>query len=414
MSNNNLSSIDISNLSINGGDNPSCNLSFNNFKSINDIIFSSSKLAQLNLSFNSLATLTDQEWTTLNSKMIAGAVADIIVQGTSNFSNLLAGDTITVYQNSFFENFQVVISYNDDSLFYLSQEDNVICYNEATSDIETVVVPAGKIVIEFYSNGNLISKTNNPGVDEVLIDSLSSKECFAKIKSPKVLGYSEGKEIKDFSQDGDIKIVLNLPDINHLPNKEDVLSSTNGATFYYYLTGKDEINSSEFSITKNGTYNYNAYVYFDEIKGEITNFSVARRDMSGIVLGIVIIIIIFVVCSAIYFLSKWIRDGAVVAPLSEKELFKVKRKRSYLSDLDASNKKDDLLSVGTNKEVGSYYNENQRDDDNSSYNFDHIRYDKYSEDEFSLDDENSNLDNRDFNTEEDLKLEDDFDEERDD
>ena len=122
--------------------------------------------------------------------------------------------------------------------------------------------------------------------------------------------------------------------------------------------------------------------------------------MSGVILGIVIVVIIFVVCAAIYFIGKWIRDGAEVAPLSEKELFKVNRKRGYLTELNKGNKTDALNNLNTEgKEVTSVYNQNQQDENQVNYNFDYIKYDKYNEEDeqeiendSDIDDEDSNLD----------------------
>ena len=57
--------------------------------------------------------------------------------------------------------------------------------------------------------------------------------------------------------------------------------------------------------------------------------------MTGIIIGILIVVAIFVVCGAIYFIGRWIREGAVVAPLSEKEILRLKRsreKKGYLVD----------------------------------------------------------------------------------
>ena len=131
--------------------------------------------------------------------------------------------------------------------------------------------------------------------------------------------------------------------------------------------------------------------------------------MSGIVLGIVIIVIIFVVCAAMYFIGKWIRNGAEVAPLSEKELFKVNRKRGYLTQLNKENRSEELKNLNVEgKEITSVYNQNQQEENESNLTYNYIRDDNYYEDEDTTEKENYNDD---IDEDKDLDLEDeDFDE----
>lgn len=408
LSHNNLTEIDLTNLS-NHGDEIKCNLSYNNFNSAEDIICPNNKLSELNLSFNSLPKLSNEEWSLLNNKMVVGKIADVVVQVSNGFNNLTAGDEITIYKNNFFNNFQVVISYSSSSKFYNPLSNNEICYNNSAEDIETVIVPAGKVIIEFYSDGQLITLDNFPSVDKDIVNNLTSKEYSIKLKSPTVTAFHEGKEVKNLSQDGDIKVILNLPEINNIPNKQDILDSVNGANIFYYLEGKEPEKEVEFNVTKNGSYNYVAYVSFDDIVGEKFSFNIKRTDMSGIVLGIVIIVIIFVVCAAMYFIGKWIRNGAEVAPLSEKELFKVNRKRGYLTQLNKENRSEELKNLNVEgKEITSVYNQNQQEENESNLTYNYIRDDNYYEDEDTTEKENYNDD---IDEDKDLDLEDeDFDE----
>lgn len=403
LSGNKLTKVDISNLKEVSSQKPKCDLSNNQIKKIEDISFPADKLQQLNLSFNNLSVLTNEEWESLNSNMVSGVVADIIIQGVQDFNNITAGDKITIYQNNILPDLQMVVSYNSSSSFYNQNANNEICQNLMLEDIETVVVPAGKIKIDFYSDGYLVNKSNFPYADDQIINVLTSREYDVKLKSPVVTGYHDGNVLQELSEDGDIKVVLTLNDIENLPNKEDVLSSAKIS--FYMENAKEPTEGNEFNITENGTYTYYAFCTFDGIKGNEVEFKVKRSDMSGVILGIVIIVIIFVVCAAIYFIGKWIRDGAVIAPLTEKEILKVNRRRKTPLNFEREDRKSQLEGLNNSrKENSSYYNEDSIEENlnNYDYNFGERNYD--SDDEKYLDasneDDNDEYDEYDDNDEE--------------
>ncbi len=394
LSGNRLTKVDISNLKEYNGQKPTCDLSNNQIKKIDDIVFPATKLQQLNLCFNNLSVLTNEEWASLNSNMVSGVVADIIIQGVQNFNNVSAGDKITIYQNNILPDLRMIVSYNSSSSFYNQNGDNEICKSEALEDIETVVIPAGKIKVEFYSEGYLVNKTNFSYLDEQIINVLSSSEYDVKLKAPIITGYHDGKVLEKLTEDGDIKVVLSLSDVENLPNKEDVLSSAKIS--YNTKNSSNSVDATEINVTENGTYTFLAFCNFDGIKGNEVEFSVKRSDMSGVILGIVIIVIIFVVCAAIYFLGKWIRDGAVIAPLTELEIFKVNRKRKTPIAYDREDRKSQLDGLNSSgKENTAYYNEDSIEEDLNKYDYNFGERNYYNEDENSLD-ENEEDNNEDY------------------
>lgn len=342
LSNNNLSSINLSTLQVaDGGVRPKVDLSNNKFTTITTIEPPNSGLSKLDLSFNNLINIDFDKIT--DEYMIPGVKADILLQGVKDLTTLKAGDSFDIYQGEKVEKLSVRISYHEvKSSFYVEGEDNVICQTLGEQDKETIYIPAGEIVIEFLSDGEVINSTNFPGLDEVTLTKLAPAEISAKLKAPTYSAYVDGKKVDSLNQNSQIKIVLEVADEQNIPNIEDVKNSV------VFLSELVSVNSSlsekaTYVIKENGSYTIRAQAMFDGLLTETINIDVKLTNMAGITIGIVIIVIIFVVVAAIYYILRWVKEGANVAPLSDKEIYNLKRKQEkkegysredYISDLD--------------------------------------------------------------------------------
>ena len=344
---NNLNSVDFSNNQIKkinlsllvsttgeNAKNPSVNLSCNEISKLSDITLpTQTKLSKLNISFNNLSNITAEEISQINNFLVDGNTANILLQGTTDFSKLFAGDEIRVYQGGDIENFNIKIFYAENSEFY-TENSNPICATSGEEQIETLKIPAGKIKVEFYSGETLISEENFQALDKTILNKLSGENIYSvPIKSLSYKAYSNNKEIKSLSSDSDIKVNLLIANIENIPNKNDILAE-NGVKFYFYRGAQKPTNSATIEITENGSYTYYAYATFDGIETGKIRLPISRKDLTGITWGIVIIVIVFVICAAIYFIIKWFREGAQVAPLSDKEIYRMNKRKGTLTDIN--------------------------------------------------------------------------------
>ncbi|MBR1984716.1 MAG: hypothetical protein IKA31_03160, partial [Clostridia bacterium] len=308
LGNNNLTEIDLSFLSSLSSKKPMADLSGNKISSVSDITFPNSGLSALDVSFNNLTNLTDSDLTLLNSKMELGAKPDILLQGVSDFESLEAGDSITIYQSSKIDDLKVVISYRSDSLLYVQNGDNLICQTNATADVEKIKLPAGKILIEFKSGDTLINEINFPSLNQNLLNHLKAKSCNIKLPSPIFEATVNGEKVTDISkeQPSDIKVVFKVDNSKDIPNIEDILYDTYKVNFYSLIQTRNAIyeNQDTQTITRNGEYTIKAYVNFDGINSDMIFIEVSRKDMTGITIGLIIIVTIFVLGFFSLFYSK--------------------------------------------------------------------------------------------------------------
>ncbi len=339
LSNNNIKDIDVSKLVFSGGLAPSINLSGNEITDINNIILPNLSMSKLDISFNNIAEISQEDIEALNNKMTSGNKVNILLQGVVDFSKLYAGDKLTIYQGSEIENFRMKIYYSENSEYYNEEQDNLICESYGVEEKEIIYIPAGKIKIEFFSGETPINDITN--LDASLLDKLSGNNLYnISIKNVAYKAYVNDKEVSSLSHDSNIKVVLDIENIDNIPNKNDLLSE-NGVKYFYYRNNQSKINSNIINITENGNFVYFAYLTFDGLNSDTIRLSISRRDLSSITWGIIIIVIIFVLCSAGYFVFKWFRDGAQVAPLSDKEIFRLNKRKNKVAD---KNLDDDFIS----------------------------------------------------------------------
>lgn len=372
LGNNSLTEIDLKSLS-SSRKNPIADLSGNKISSVSDIDAPNSGFSALDVSFNNLTNLTDSDLVLLNSKMELGAKPDILLQGVSSFENLEAGDSITVYQSTKIDDLKVVISYRSDSLLYVQNGDNLICQTNATADVEKIKLPAGKILIEFKSGDTLINEINFPSLNQNLLNHLKAKSCNIKLPSPIFEATVNGEKVTDISkeQPSDIKVVFKVDNSKDIPNIEDILYDTYKVNFYSLIQTRNAIyeNQDTQTITRNGEYTIKAYVNFDGINSDMIFIEVSRKDMTGITIGLIIIVTIFVLGFSAYFIARWIKSGANVAPLSDKEIFKLnKKKEKYYGKSE-----DDLILDLDKPRHEERVSDNASDDGNLVENLNEVK-----------------------------------------
>jgi len=368
LSNNNLSQIDISKLSILSGTTtrPSCNLSNNNFSSLEKITFPNEKLLSLNLSFNLLTDLTSDDISAIESNMYQTAKPILLVQGLK--SDLKAGDKITIYQDDQIEKLQIKICYNSSSAYYNSELSNLICSTSGLNQIESVNVPAGKIIIQFFSDDSLIDSANSLLLNEEVLNGLIEKEKEIALNSVSYKIFIDGKEVDGTTHSENMNLRFYFSAEN-LPNKE-LIESDNGAKIYLFCRGQSPENTDSLFLNENGEYNYFAYVSFDNIKSDNINVVVTKKDLSGLFIVVLVVVLIFVLVGVGYYVTRWIRDGLDIAPLSAKEVENINR-RKFRKSID----RDDFI-----EKIDENHRELESGDTRNSEE-EVIRFDDKSEDE---------------------------------
>lgn len=416
LSGNNLTQIDTSTMVISFSVNPSIDLSSNKISNLENITFANIPYSKINLNFNLLSNFSNIDYQNLSSKVINSDNLFVGIQTQNSFDSLVAGDKILVtnFQNNFVNELNVVASYyagTTNSLksdFYVNGQDNTICETEGAEDLEFMYAPAGKIYFEFFDGNNLVDVSNYP--------EFSSKYVRIPLSAPVYTLKVDGEIVKDTYQQKDINVIFSVLENQNIPNLQDVLS-TNGAKIYSGTNVKLSTEpQNELFVTKNGTFSLSAVVEFDGISSTVVNLDITRQNTTGIVWGVIIILFMFIIGAAVYNIVKWAKNGAVVAPLSDKEIYRVKKRQerkygrerqSSKMPLDASlrnawrerNKpEEEILGSEINERTGSFYNANEQGDYNQEeYDDDYRKFTHTSFDDGYLDE---NLNEEEQNEEE--------------
>ncbi|MBQ8761737.1 MAG: hypothetical protein IJZ26_00240, partial [Clostridia bacterium] len=177
----------------------------------------------------------------------------------------------------------------------------------------------GKIYFEFFTGSNL--------VDVAAYPEFASKYVKVPLSAPTYTLKVDGQVVTDTYQQNDISVLFAVVQNQNIPNLDDVISA-NGAKIYSGTEIKlSSEPQSELTVTNNGSFTLSAKVEFDGILSNAINVSVTRQNTTGIVWGVIIILFMFIIGAAVYNIVKWARSGAVVAPLSDKEIYRVKKRQ---------------------------------------------------------------------------------------
>jgi len=406
LSNNNLTNIDLSKMVATSSANPSVNLTNNKIDNLQNVIFGQTEFSKINLNFNLLSDFSDSDYQSLSEKILDSNNLFVGIQSQNGFDNMVAGDKILVtnYQNNFVNELNVVASYyagsinNLKSSFYVDGQDNTICDTSGEEQFEVMYAPAGKIFFEFFAGNNPINLVEYPEFQNKFIK--------IPLQAPTYILKTNGEVVTDYYQQSDINVIFSVVNNADIPNLHDVVSE-NGAKIYSGSAlnlSKDP--KAELVVNKNGTFELSAKVEFDGISSLVTTISVTRQNTTGIVWGVIIILFLVIIGAAVYYITRWIKDGAVVAPLNEKEIYSLKKReeRKYnrqrqdsKKPLDASlrqawreerEKQNGLFEEEQNKTDTSFYNYGQGSDyDREAYDENYRKFAHSSYDDGYLDED---------------------------
>ena len=168
---------------------------------------------------------------------------------------------------------------------------------------------------------------------------------------------SNGNIITDFNSTESMYFTFS-PNINtNIVNYEDVLS--NAVVFAGIDTEISQ--KSQISIEENGEYTLRAYVVFDNIQSDEVVINVTKNDYSGITWGLIIIFGIMVVIVSLWVIIRWFKNGAVVAPLSDREIARINRRKeiresgeyypySYEQEGENQSDEEDVVNLSSDSE----------------------------------------------------------------
>ena len=190
--------------------------------------------------------------------------------------------------------------------------------------------------------------------------------------SPTYKAYVKGKLISDLTQSEDINLIFELNANSNIPNLQDIQEY---GILYSYKDNESPKSNSSITIKDNGTYNYSAYIMFDEISSSVSTVSITRRNLTGITIAVIIIIFIIIVVGAGYYIVKWFRQGAVVEPLSEKEIYNMRKREKRFDDFKLND--EDYISGLDKPRHNDRVSDRGYSEDNFKENIDDIRVRDY-------------------------------------
>jgi len=306
---NSLSQIDLSDLALNA----QVDLAQNLFESVDDITFGGT-LTHLDLSFNNITEVP-------SLPLSLGCTPVFLMQGL-NKEIFVAGDKIAVSNdNVCVEGLVVHVKY-----FAGDSETTASEYYEDSSDIlssagtigfNQIELPAGKLEISF----SYVTNIDIPEEDEVFFENMFVA---SKIPAPNVVALSNGSEITTYSQNSPMNFTFSLNLGSNVVNSSQVLSD---AVIYSGISGSEEENVATYNITSYASNSLSSYYVFDGITGEKTTIYASYTKASNTTLAFILIVIFFVVIACVVYVVRWIRNGSPIAPLTDSEMFREKRRQ---------------------------------------------------------------------------------------
>ncbi|NCB48725.1 MAG: hypothetical protein EOM55_03800 [Clostridia bacterium] len=344
---NSLTQVDLSGVALNA----TIDLAGNLFENFSDITFGGT-LIKLDLSFNNIT----QE---PNIPIGLGCTPIFFMQGL-NKENFFAGDTIAVVNDGVFvQNLIIHVKYFagdgevSASEYYMDSSD--ILSSAGTIGFNQIKLPAGKIEISFSYVGNLNFPENNEKYFENMFIA-------SKLPAPSVIAMSNGNVITTFAQTSPMNFSFSLNLYSNVANSDLILSD---AVIYSGVSGQEQANLSTYNITTISSNTFSSYFVFDGITGGITTISASYQATSNTALGISLIILIFVVTSCVIYVIRWIRNGSPIAPLTDSEMFREKRRREKRQGRTDFPYFDDKLANG-DEDMVDLSSQNVSQDENSS------------------------------------------------
>ena len=293
------------------------NLSKNRLSEISSISFPDVNLEKLDLSFNNLTG--ERDISHLTSTCHVRPI--MLVQGLGK-EKFCAGDIVTVFNNNETDHLVMSVSYRADSSY---SEIGEICSTDGLGGFEVLYLPVGKIKYslswDYLSGGaspvNLIG--NN-------INSLPQKPTYYTI--------CEGQKSTQTTFQKDFDLIFDYEMSNNIPNKNTFLND-------YKLeitSGSAKYNGTTLPLRNSQSYSLKAVAKFDGLESEALFVNASRENPSVLTAVIVIVCGIVIAAATAVMLTSFFRNGGQVAPLSDKELARIRRRegRKYGREYDFS------------------------------------------------------------------------------
>lgn len=370
--NNLLSEIDLSNLKMGAR----VDL-FNNLLEELDKLILPNNLSYCDLSFNNLIGLTDIS--TLTTQI--GCTPILLVQGVNK--NLALMSKILIVNDGYVTNLKAICSYRQRGE-NPSNYSGEICSTSTENNVEYLTIPAGKIVINF---AYLSASTTIPSGN--LLRLQEEIELDISLPNPNFVCKVGDKEVDSYTQNDKMSFCLSYQSVPNLPNVETVNSD---AKICYMINGATT-EGNELILSDQGTYSLNFYTQFDGLQSSGVGISAKINNPLSIVLILVIIFGLFVVASVGFFLYRWFSDGAKVAPLNDKEIYRLNRRNRarhseerYSYSFDNPQEKSEIFRKSQSDFIDlSNENVSQGEEQQDEENYYEDYYEEY--DDYNLDNE---------------------------
>lgn len=363
-----LTQVDLSDMALNA----TIDLAGNLIESFTNLSFGGT-ITSLDLSFNNIIEEP-------NIPLALGCTPVFFMQGL-NKEKFIAGDTIAVVNDGeFAQDLIVHVKYfaGDTEVtaseYYVDASD--ILLSAASMGFNQIELPAGKLEISF----SFVENLNTPENDAKYFGELFIA---SKLPAPTVTAMSNGSVISTYSQTSPMNFSFALNLNSNVSNSILVLAD---AVIYSGVSGEEQANVSTYDITAYASKTLSSYFVFDGITSEIATLSASYQSATNITLGLVLIIIIFIVIASVVYVIRWIRNGSPIAPLTDSEMFREKRRREkrqgktdfpYVSN-NQNSSDDDMVDLSSKNlsadESGSV--ELIKEDDNHRNNDEKGRYKK--------------------------------------
>ena len=338
LSNNKIKNIDLSKF-VYVGRYVDCDLSYNLLSGYDDFVLPNSiTFESLNLSFNLLGDLSQTQIEQI-SNCIDNKKVFLGVQGINDFESALAGTKIKVFNldSKTISNLKVKISYFEGNAkisksdYYSSTQNNIIEEVVGTQNGNEILLPAGKLKIEFLSGDNAINQDNFTTMSENLLNCFESKICLSKLIAPiyKITVGDKIVDTKSISENGTIDFYVGDETLALLNGHDEDIKIFSSFNIFF---GEEE--NTRLVVDKNGTFEIFYYCSFDGISSETKSISITRRNLTGIVWGVIIILFIIILFATVFYVVKWIRDGSNIAPLTDRELRRIRKRNLSVENAD--------------------------------------------------------------------------------
>jgi len=359
LSGNELTSVDVSKCLAKKGTEdsgkPYLNLSGNLIEKATSIKLPTSyNLRELNVSFNKIdgAKTTDFTADKVSILLQGFRPGDELVYGQKVYmqDGTIKHTTGGSVQNDTLTNLNAKIFFSEDSEYATTMPDAIA---ETNAD-GYITIPCGKIVLKFYQGQNEITN----------IDVFNATKYSILPPAPTVKGYVGNQELLQLSSSDNITLKAEL---NLLGTNLDEFIKTNAVVKMKVGNNSEYEAGAIKDFTNGGTFAVSTIVTFDGLSSSSIDLTVQKNDLTGVTWVLIIVVIIIGVIGALYFLLGWLRNGAVVAPLTDKETRRLYKKqgmeyyvsdhRDLLEDDTSSSFKDDNNSQET------FNNDNDNDDE---------------------------------------------------